>query len=161
MTKYPAWLILFCLTGCSLWTLEQRREYTELENYYLNLDFQKACPLALKEGPKREANTLMILYDCLRKEPETLGVSQNSNYPIRILKEFVDRKDTMVFSELGRVYSSGDLGVKKSTKIADCWSDLNGHEENIENCIAISPELSGLKYIDFVVDENGDGVKIK
>ena len=161
MTKYHTWFILICLTGCSLWTIEQRPEYTELESYYLNLDFQKACPLALREGPKREANTLMILYECLQKEPEILGVPKNSNYPIRVLKEFVDRKDTMVFSELGHVYRSGELGVQKSTKIANCWSDLNGHEENIAQCVAISPELSGLKYIDFIVDENGNGVKIK
>jgi hypothetical protein len=154
-------LMMGFMTGCSLFMLEPRAEYTELETYYLNLDFQKACPLALKQAPQREANALFILYECLQKEPGTIGAPKNNDYSIKILKEFVDRKDPMVFSELGHVYHSGILGVQKNMEVANCWSDLNGHEENIAQCVAISPELSGLKYIEFVVDKNGEGVKIK
>ena len=154
-------LMMGFMAGCSLFMLEPRAEYTELETYYLNLEFQKACPLALKQATQRDSVILMVLYDCLQMEPQMEGIEKNNNYPIRILKELIDRKEPMVFSELGHVYRSGNLGVKKNMEVANCWSDLNGHEENIAQCVAISPELSGLKYIEFVVDKNGEGVKIK
>lgn len=149
------------MTGCSMWILQQPTHFTELETYYRNLDFQKACPLALKQAPQREAGTLIILYECLQKAPETIGVPKNNDYSIRVLKELVDQEEAMVFSELGHVYRSGTLGIKKNMEVANCWSDLNGHEENIAQCVAISPELSGLNYIEFIVDKNGEGIQIK
>lgn len=135
----------------------------QLYNSLDNLEYDKACPIALKMAPQRDTDVLVILYECFRKYPGEIGYSekQRNDYALRILKELLDREDSAAYSLLQDVYYFGYFGVRKSKAIGDCWLIDAAMSHDSKKCQEMSSELAGLKYLQFETDDKNQGIGIK